>query len=174
MDYETSKPMFQKWSNAFSKATDGASVGNVREKHGKSAAGKLTSLSFNDGEKRIEVCAKIVDDQAWAKVTSGVYTGFSIGGSYAKRWQDGDLKRYTADPSEVSLVDNPCIPTATFTMVKADGLSEQVLFKVKAKPKSGAQMGKLKKGMYGVQALASVLASLQYCADDSKVEALAE
>ena len=124
MDYKTSKPNFEKWSSEIEKSTDGKSLGNVREMHGHSAAGKLTMMEFDDKDKRIDVCAKVVDDAAWKKVIEGVYTGFSIGGSYAKRWQDGDLKRYTAVPAEVSLVDNPCLPTATYQMIKADGVIE--------------------------------------------------
>lgn len=130
MDYATSKPNFEKWSNMAKDATGGASVGNVRAMHGKVAAGKLTELVFNDDEMAIDVCAKIVDDNEWKKVLEGVYTGFSIGGSYAKRWDDGDLVRYTADPSEISLVDRPCIGTATFFSVqKADGVVDKVEFK---------------------------------------------
>src|SRR5205085_9620927 len=55
------------------------------------------------------------------------YTGFSMGGHYVKRWKDEanpQLTRYTPRPSEVSLVDNPCIPTATFAVVKEDGSIE--------------------------------------------------
>jgi hypothetical protein len=68
--------------------------------------------------------AKIVDNNEWEKVVQGVYTGFSIGGSYVKRWTDGASTRYTAKPAEVSIVDNPCMYGATFTMVKADGAFE--------------------------------------------------
>lgn len=170
MDYASSKPNFVKWSESFEKATEGKSKGNVREMHGKSAAGKLSVFECNDVEKRFEVCAKVVDDAAWKKVVEGVYTGFSVGGSYAKRWpdpNDSSLIRYTADPSEVSLVDNPCVPTATFTMVKADGLEEQVEFK-------GREIKSLRKGLYGVQDLARVVSSLQWCAEDARVEAMVE
>lgn len=133
MDYESSKPNFQRWSDLSKDATNGASFGNVRAMHGKVAAGKLTDLQFNDDEMAIDVCAKIVDNNEWQKVLEGVYTGFSIGGSYAKRWGDGSLTRYTADPTELSLVDRPCIPTATFFEVqKADGVIEKVEFKAPA------------------------------------------
>lgn len=128
-DYETSKPLFQAWSGEFAKNTDGKSLGNVRAMHSKVAAGKLIAIDFNDAEKAIDVGSKIVDDAEWNKVVEGVYTGFSIGGEYIKRWDDNGLKRYTAKPSEVSLVDNPCIPTATFSMVKVDGTTEIKKFK---------------------------------------------
>ena len=121
-DYAGSKPYFEKWSGAISKATDGKSLGNLRAMHGTVAAGKFTDMAFNDDGKKIEVAAKVVDKNELEKVLEGVYTGFSIGGSYVKRWKDGDLTRYIADPHEGSLVDLPCIESATFEVVKADGV----------------------------------------------------
>src|SRR5690349_13151542 len=109
-DYDSSKPLFQAWSAEFEKATDGKSLGNIRAMHGKVAAGKVIAIDFNDADKAIDVGTKIVDDAEWQKCVEGVYTGFSIGGSYAKRWKNGALVRYTAKPSEISIVDNPCVP----------------------------------------------------------------
>lgn len=126
-DYAKSKPHFESWSQNISKATDGKSVGNVRAMHGKVAAGKLTDIVFNDAEKAIDVTAKIVDPIEKAKLLEGVYTGFSIGGSYVTKWEDPVHKgvmRYEAEPSEISIVDLPCVPTATFTAIKADGSQE--------------------------------------------------
>lgn len=134
-DYASSKPYFMDWSKSFSDDTDGKSLGNVRAMHGKVAAGKLTGIEFNDADKAIDVQAKIVDDNEWKKVIEGVYTGFSIGGSYvgdkiAEKIDDREVKRYTAKPSEVSIVDAPCIPTAKFfEVVKADGAVQKVEFK---------------------------------------------
>lgn len=135
MDYESSKPFFEKWSNDINEASGGLSKGNVRVMHGLSVAGKLTDLSFDDAELAIDVCAKIVDDAEWTKVVEGCYTGFSVGGKYEKRWTETandntKIKKFTAGPNEVSLVDNPCVPSATFAMVKADGAEEQIAFKV--------------------------------------------
>ena len=126
-DYASSKPYFEAWSGEIAKNTNGKSYGNVRAMHGKTAAGKLTAINFNDAEKAIEVCAKVVDDAEWEKVLEGVYTGFSQGGRYVKRWADADnpgLTRFTAEPMEISLVDLPCLPTATFQVIKAAGESE--------------------------------------------------
>lgn len=123
-DYETSKPYFKSWSDEIAKATDGKSLGNVREMHAPSAVGKLVALDFDDELKQIRVGARIVDELAWEKCTLGVYTGFSIGGSYVKAWKDGDFTRFTANPVEISVVDNPCVPGAHFTAVKADGTTE--------------------------------------------------
>jgi len=127
MDYASAKPEFAKWSSDVAKASDGRSVGNLRAMHGSVAAGKLESIAFDDVAKRIEACGKVIDDGEWNKVLEGVYTGFSVGGKYLKRWRDAEsphLTRYTPQPAEVSLVDNPCIPTATFEVVKADGSTE--------------------------------------------------
>jgi hypothetical protein len=93
----------------------------------KSAVGKVTEMNFNDSDKAVEVVMKIIDDQAWRKALEGVYTGVSIGGGYLKKWKDGDLTRYTPIIREISLVDNPCIPTARFAeLVKANGATESL------------------------------------------------
>src|SRR5579871_5311281 len=88
LDYETSKPLFEKWSGEVAKASDGKSLGNVRSMHSNVAAGKVIELTFDDAEKAIDIGTKIVDDNEWEKVLEGVHTGFSIGGKYVKRWQD--------------------------------------------------------------------------------------
>ena len=119
-DYASSKPYFEKWSAEAAAASGGKSLGAVRAMHGSVAAGKLTDIAFDDDAKRVTVCAKIVDDDEWRKVQEGVYTGFSQGGRYVKRWADPDsgLTRYTAEPHEISLVDLPCVPDATFDVIK--------------------------------------------------------
>jgi hypothetical protein len=130
-DYQTSKPYFKAWSDEISKATDGKSLGNVREMHEPSAVGKLVEIGFDDELKEVRVAAKIVDEEAWRKCAQGVYTGFSIGGTYMNAWKDGECTRYTARPVEISVVDNPCNPGAHFTAVKADGTWEMRKFAVK-------------------------------------------
>ena len=128
-DYASSKPYFKAWSNEIAKATDGKSLGNVREMHVNSAVGKLVAIEFDDALKQISVGARIVDDAAWQKCAQGVYTGFSIGGQYMKAWDDGEFVRFTAKPAEISVVDNPCVPSAHFTAVKTDGSYEFRKFK---------------------------------------------
>ena len=110
-------------------ASGGKSLGAVRAMHQRIAAGKLTDIAFDDEGKRILVAAKIVDDDEWRKVVEGVYTGFSQGGRYVARWTDENtgLVRYTAEPTEISLVDVPCLPGATFQVVK-DGIVEERAF----------------------------------------------
>jgi hypothetical protein len=129
-DYDTTKPLYEKWSDEIAKSTRGKSRGNLRAMHGPVAAGKVTAITFNDDEKQIEICAKVVDDAEWTKVLEGVYTGFSQGGAYERRWTDAHgTVRYTAAPSEISLVDLPCLPQATFEMIKADGTAERRRFR---------------------------------------------
>lgn len=132
LDYASSKPLFESWSSDLNRASGGKNYGNVREMHGSNAAGMFNQpLGFDDATKVIEGAAKIVDEAAWAKVMAGVYTGFSIGGKYVKRWQDPvdpKITRYTASPAEVSLVDNPCLGDATFELKRADGRVDMVKF----------------------------------------------
>ena len=126
-DYASSKPYFEKWSAEALTASGGKSLGAVRAMHGRVAAGKLTDIAFDDDRKRIVVAAKIVDDDEWRKVCEGVYTGFSQGGRYVSRWTDADsgLTRYTAEPQEISLVDLPCLPDATFEVVKGGAVEKR-------------------------------------------------
>lgn len=152
-DYDSSKPYFKRWSDEISKATAGKSLGNVREMHEPSAVGKLVAIAFDDDLKQIRVGARIVDSVAWQKCMLGVYTGFSIGGAYVKAWKDGEYVRFTASPVEISVVDNPCLPGAHFTAVKADGTCEVRKFthsarrgsaemkKIPGDPRSGVKTG---------------------------------
>lgn len=131
MDYETAKPAFKSWSEETFEASGGKSFGNVRAMHGNVAAGRLDSIEFDDAAKAIDVCAHIVDDNEWQKVLEGVYTGFSMGGKYVKRWKDETgLTRYTPSVAEISIVDRPCVPTAQFAeLVKTDGTVGQLMLK---------------------------------------------
>ena len=152
-DYASSKPLFEKWSGSQSESSFGKSAGNVRAMHKDIAAGIIVpgGMTFDDEAKAIDICVKVTDDQEWEKTRSGTYTGFSIGGKYAKKWEDTELKktRYTAEPSEVSLVDRPCVPTARFFEIqKADGSLVKVDFQAtqgddleKAGPPKDAKKG---------------------------------
>ncbi len=127
LDYAKSKPHFAKWSEGVKKATAGKSEGNLRVMHGDKVAGIFSSVGFDDEARGFPVVAKIIDDAEWKMTLAGGYTGFSIGGSYGKRWEDPDdssLTRYEAIPVEGSLVDSPCIPGATFEVLRANGATE--------------------------------------------------
>lgn len=127
LDYESSKAHFQEWSDGISKASGGNSLGNLRLMHQPTIAGKLVELNFDDALKQISCVARIVSDDVWKLVLEGCLTGFSMGGKYVKRWKDEARKgvhRFTARPVEVSVVDNPCVSTATFEYIKSDGSTE--------------------------------------------------
>lgn len=143
MDYEKSKPHFWEWSKRVEKASGGKSRGNVRDSHTAKAVGKVVKLLFDDAAKAVRVGVKVLDSEAWQKVTEGVFTGFSIGGRYGERWSDPlnkGLTRYVAIPNEISLVDLPCIPGARFEMVKADGAVVSKQFSVISNQLEGETM----------------------------------
>jgi HK97 family phage prohead protease len=91
---------------------------NIREMHQPSAVGVATEAEMD--ERGLYLAARIVDPVAWDKVKSGVYKGFSIGGSVVQR--DTAQKHVITGVklSEISLVDRPANPEAVFTMYKAD------------------------------------------------------
>lgn len=133
LDYASARPAFEAWSKEMSDASGGLSKGNLRVMHSKTVAGKVVEITYNDDEKAIDVVTKVVDDNEWRKVLEGCYTGFSVGGSYAKKWKVGTNTHYTPKVSELSLVDMPCIPSAKFfELHKADGAIEKIEFKTVA------------------------------------------
>ncbi len=134
-DYATNKPLWEAWSSEAAKNTANAgqavSLGNLRAMHGPVAAGRLDSIDFDDAAKSMAISAKVVDDSEWEKVQEGVYTGFSVGGTYTKKWPDQAIKgvrRVTIAPSEISLADLPANPSALFNAIKADGIMERRAF----------------------------------------------
>jgi hypothetical protein len=97
-------------------------AGNVREQHdAKRAVGKaIEHEATTDGSHMIR--ARIVDPIAKAKVEAGILTGFSIGIKSPRIAKSADAKNgmiVGGQVIEVSLVDRPCLPTATLTMCKA-------------------------------------------------------
>jgi hypothetical protein len=132
-------------------------MGAVRAMHGRVAAGKLTDIAFDDEARRIVVSAKIADDDEWKKVREGVYTGFSQGGRYVKRWSDPDtsLTRYTAEPQEISLVDLPCLPDATFEVVKG-GVVEKRAFATARREADAAAGAAMPDGSYPIESAEDV------------------
>lgn len=129
MDYATSKPEFEAWSQKMQKASGGKSFGNVRLMHQLVAAGKVEEIAYDDAAKSIDFMIKIADDAVWGMIEEGILTGISQGGMYKRRWSDGKYTRYTALPNEISIVDIPCKPEATLTMLKADGAEAVIAFK---------------------------------------------
>lgn len=98
--------------------------GAVREMHGKSAAGTAIEIKVED-DGRTFFGAHVVDPVAVLKVQTGVYKGFSIGGTVTAR---DDLNKSLIKGvklMEISLVDRPANPDAVFTCFKADKGAEQ-------------------------------------------------
>jgi HK97 family phage prohead protease len=89
---------------------------NIREMHRLSAVGVAKEAEFD--EKGLYLKAKVVDDEAWAKVREGVYKGFSIGGRVTRR-DAADRKLITGvELNEISLVDRPANPEAMIDAFK--------------------------------------------------------
>ena len=122
-DYQASKKAFSNWE------------GNIREMHDPTRAiGKKVSVAFDDENKAVFLSAKIresTDGQnAWTKIKEGILTGFSIGGRVVKLSKDTvkdasgtrDVNRIMEyELSELSVVDNPAVPSAMLTVVKSMG-----------------------------------------------------
>lgn len=130
-DYESSKPYIETWSAQQAKESGDANYGNVRAMHGDVSAGKIVCpIDFDDENKTVNVCIKVVDDGEWRKVLEGVYTGLSFGGQYVRRWEDDTAMRYTLKPQELSLADRPCVPSASIVeVVKSDGSVRNMVLK---------------------------------------------
>jgi hypothetical protein len=195
MDYKSSKPNFQRWNKNFADMTGGKSVGNLRGQHNpKIAAGKFVTMEYDDDKLSIPVLAKVVDPVEADKVRQGVYTSFSIGAHYARKWRDpgGKGTRWTADPFEGSVVDFGSIPTTRgFTYRAADGHEEQrefdggrrqlrKAFEAYGKPlsideedrvvKAITGMGAAKKGLYTISGFAQLVQELIYMRDSITFE----
>ena len=93
--------------------------GAVREMHGSNAAGTAIEINVED-DGRTFFGAHIVDPVAVTKVKTGVYKGFSIGGSVIARDELNKSQITGLKLTEISLVDRPANPDAVFTCYKAD------------------------------------------------------
>ena len=92
--------------------------GAVREMHGSNAAGTAIEINVED-DGRTFFGAHIVDPVAVTKVKTGVYKGFSIGGSVTARDELNKSQITGLKLTEISLVDRPANPDAVFTCFKA-------------------------------------------------------
>lgn len=93
-------------------------TGALRAMHQPIAAGTVNKATVNDnGETEIE--ATVVDPVEITKVKTGVYKGFSIGGSQVPGGYDKLTKTITAlKLTEISLVDRPANPESVIQMWK--------------------------------------------------------
>ena len=135
-DYAGTVKAFEKWSAEIEKASQGKSKGNLREMHQARPVG--TVVNWQPGEtteavdgadqtfKGVLVRSRVPPwkSETINDIDAGILTSYSIGGSYGERHWDETAKafRYTPILAELSLVDNPAVPGATFAIVKsADG-----------------------------------------------------
>ncbi len=119
-DYETTKAALKAWSDDIHKVSKGKSLGNIRKMHGKEVCGKVVEINFDDVAKAVHGCVE-ADEKTVDEAANGILNGFSIGGSYAKKWADPVHKgktRFTPVIAEISVVDNPCVPSAVFDFIK--------------------------------------------------------
>jgi len=128
-DYEGSKQTFTQWSEDFMKRTQAAgqsvSLGNIRIQHNVGdVGGKATRIDFRDETKEVYLESEPINDEVWDMLQGGFLTGYSIGGRVTKVQKEGKYERYWFTLSEVSYVDNPANPDATFAYVKANGSVE--------------------------------------------------
>jgi hypothetical protein len=143
--YADTKPQYIQWSNDAATSTKAAgqevSLGNIRIQHGMEVGGKITAINYDDAAKKIFIETQPIDDAMWDKLQKGMYRGFSHAGSYEYRKcascgnemdrghfclkckKEVDVK-YAPILAEISYVDSPCLKSATFTAVKADGSTE--------------------------------------------------
>lgn len=180
LDYTSSKPHIQAWSDDMARRSSGVNKGNVRTMHPKTgdriAAGHLADIQFDDALEVIDGWIKVSDDNDWQKVLDKTYTGVSWGGStVGAPWIDKALtkqhgrtiRRYTLKPNELSLVDRPRVPGADILdILKADIPTEGNSMEEKKEavqtdlplPEAGSQP--VAKGMWQVGRFAEIVASV--------------
>jgi HK97 family phage prohead protease len=174
---------------------------NIREMHQPSAIGVAKEAAIDD--KGLYLAARIVDDEAWRKVTEGVYKGFSIGGRVTDRDRAQKHVITGVELMEISLVDRPANPEAVIELYKAALRPPQQIWDcgsaghrhlVKAEavrcieqagasalaaraappsPPAGAALA-LRKGMAGVQSFAGILAEIDRLCSAAAAEAASE
>jgi len=184
MDWETSIPHFKAWNRSFAEKTanaeGGVSVGNLRIMHQRIVAGKFVSMDYDEDAKQVNVTAKVTNETEKKNVREGIYTAFSVGAKYMKKWFDSTLKavRWTAKPFEGSLVDIGAMPSANgFTYRTIEGAEEtkpfdggrralREAFEKAGKSLTTAQedffVVRAAKGLYGVSNFAQLMQSLIY------------
>lgn len=123
-DYQGTVQAFREWSEEAKERSGGKSLGNVRLMHEPVASGILTHWEESekdlDGNKVkgiwVGVYVPAHKEDVIKDIDSGILTGFSMGGNYKSKWIDVETgaTRYIPVVSELSLVDSPCVPGASF------------------------------------------------------------
>lgn len=128
IEYEASIDAFERHAKVIKEASQGKSLGVVREMHQAKAVGALLAYQPLPEKRSMWIGAKISKSQdgenTWKKVEEGVLSFFSIGGTNpvkeATITKDGKtvtrIKKY--DLVEVSLVDYGANPDARIQLVK--------------------------------------------------------
>ena len=106
--------------------------GNVRAMHQPIAAGVALAVTPDDERREVRLRALVTDADSQHKVKTHTYKGFSIGGKAerkAMKREGGDgtyTRAYVRRLNEISLVDRPANPDASFTLVKMEApMSDQ-------------------------------------------------
>jgi len=156
IDYEKSKPHVKAWSQKAFEATKkigtGPSYGNVRAQHGGVVAGHLTELTEKDDVGNWLGAVSVTDPNEWAKVMAGDYTGVSWGADIVEAADNVVV----ISPVELSLVDVPRFPDATFTLLCADGTQKEMPFKADAEAATNAALDTLQQMKVLLQELGAI------------------
>ncbi len=139
---------------------------NIREMHQPSAIGVAKEAEVDD--RGLYLAARIVDDEAWKKVTEGVYKGFSIGGKVTARDVAAKHIITGVELLEISLVDRPANPEAVIELYKAAPAKSD------ATSDHGRSRRLMSKGMDAVSDLAGILADIHELQEGSASEEAAE
>ncbi len=182
--FKSTVPYYKAMAAEFAKATSiegvDPSIAPLRYMHGLDAVGKGTKMDFDETNKAIMMGFDVIDKDAANKVRKGVLTGFSQGGNYVKTWTEDwkdpkdpkatakSYRWYTAQVGEISLVDSPCLESARFEYVKADGSKELRKFEQPLEVNGKGQMSLL--GTSDVLRIAEATAALVKAQDDAENE----
>jgi hypothetical protein len=157
-----------------SKQAVGAWAGAVREMHSNIAVGRDVEREFDDASKTITVAARISEGapDTWTKIQDGTLRFLSVGGRRKKstirsaadmpahvfkfhKGQRPDTVRHTTEWEmvELSLVDNPALPMASFELVKmVDGRPRGTEILSKVELSTMQQAKELKNRVEGLKA----------------------
>ena len=123
---------------------------NIREMHQPSAVGLTKEATVDD--KGLYIGVKVTDDRAWGKVVDTTYKGFSIGGKVLER--DPKERKIITKVGlyEISLVDRPANPEATFDVWKlAEGDLDKRDFDAKERKKDAKSGAAMKDGSFPIE-----------------------
>ena len=134
---------------------------NIREMHSLLAAGTTEEATIDD--TGLYIAAKVVDPVAQLKCKEGVYKGFSIG---AKKDYQIDNRIFLKSITEISLVDRPSNTECTIDQYRVFGKENEMDEEtVVVEPAAD-----VKRDMYDVNSLASVVSSLASIANYAQYE----